>query len=343
MNTSVFDMDQEKIFATQPKNVVKPKNSTDAEILESAQESVGNKPTTDYVPVKLDSIGKLSSPAILHFRNYTMEEALRLAEANEENIAETIIQCLNEMVWEDFDCGLLHVEELKEVMLYIYGSFWDTKLEGFRYFVNEELEEPALSAKENVSIATIPISSIKTTPLPEEFKEPISITMQGKTVKFLLPRIQNSFVAQEFIKQKYAADLRKFSNLEGILRYNESVPSEKHKNVDTDEYNNYRQFVSKKSKDLVRAYEAQLLYGVDDYVFEEIADRMEALKSIPLSYWKIYHKVVEENCRFGVEEEVAFECSVTHKPVTRRFQFRLLDFIPSLDNEFGTEYSFSFG
>lgn len=59
---------------------------------------------SNYIEIKLDSLGKLSAPTTLHFRNYNMHEVLKLTTSRDIDKYSNIVECLNEMCFEDFDC-----------------------------------------------------------------------------------------------------------------------------------------------------------------------------------------------------------------------------------------------
>lgn len=72
-----------------------------------------------------------------------------------------IVRVLNSTVVEDFDCGLLHVEEAKEVLLSVYAKWWGNTLTGYKYLLNPDIgDEEKLLANENISVADISIAAI---------------------------------------------------------------------------------------------------------------------------------------------------------------------------------------
>ena len=89
--------------------------------------------SSQYIKIKLDSLGRLDAPPILHVKNYTMEDALELSLASEEDSLEATVLVLNRMIKEDFDVSLLQENELKQILLTVYANFWSNELKDFPY------------------------------------------------------------------------------------------------------------------------------------------------------------------------------------------------------------------
>lgn len=313
-----------------------------AQTVEAAQKA--ERVPADYVAVKLDSLGKLSAPGTLHFRNYSMEEAVELATTDEESFIETMIGCLNQMVWEDFDCGQLHESELEEVLLTIYAAFWGKELEGFQYYVDDSLEGERLTDRENISVAAIPIRNIETKPIIDEFKEPISLTIKGKQVRFSLPRIQGAVVAKRYADALFAAEERELSDVKVKYEFNQRVGENGNQyDIDPALIAQYEDLLKRKQRAFLKAHQAQLLVGIDDERFESFEQQIAAMPRVGYDFWQKYNSVVSKKLNFGVDSEVEFTCSKTGKPITRRFQFRFVDFIPPVDDADDSEVDIRFG
>ena len=94
-----------------------------------------------YIEIEYDTLGKLGNPKSLHFRNYSMEEALEMATSNNEDLLFTIVKCLNNMVYEDFDCANFHEKELELTLLNLYFKFWGREIKSIPYKVDESKPE----------------------------------------------------------------------------------------------------------------------------------------------------------------------------------------------------------
>jgi hypothetical protein len=324
---------QESIFKNVPKEDVEEKQTHINE--------TESKAPSNYYPIKLDSLGKLDAPKIVHVRGYTMEEILELGEMNDDNEFEVIANMLNNMVYEDFDAYDFHIDEVKEILLSIYAKDWSKEIEGFKYYVDEDLPEPQLNRKENISVATIPIANIETQPIHEEFKEPINIPFNDKTYHFRLPRIRTTVNAKDYTEKKFFAEERQFSDIRMRVFQNQAQGLEEAEGLNSEDVRAYRDFLSRRAKTRAKAFEAQLVIGVDEHMFETLEESMEEL--VPLTVWETFSYVRKNYANFGIQNEVKFQCSVTHQSITRRFQFRPLTFLPTIGDERRKPSSFSFG
>lgn len=289
----------------------------------------------NYVEVQLSSLGKLSLPSVIHVRNYSLREAALLSEMTAHNQDEVIANVLNGMVWEDVDMALAHQQEAAEILLNVWGSWWGSKIEGPRYYVDLETEGKERDAKENISIATIPLNAIQTTPLAEEVVEPFGITIDGEEVQFITPRLQTTPVAQRYTKQQHTQEDHEFHETKKKLQRQETL--------DEEEREAYADYQRRRSTTYLTARRAQLIVSHNKQTVEEFDEAYEIAQSLDLRFWNAYGDVVKRYFTFGVNPEVTFECSVKHEPITRRFSFRFVDFIPPLGKENSGQYALSFG
>jgi len=290
---------------------------------------------SNYIEVKLSSLGKLTAPSSVHVRNYTFEEALELSEIDEDNEKEIMIKVLNELLWEDIDANDLHEEEAVEILLNIYAKWWGSKLEGFRYQVDESLPQSLRNKNENTSIAEIPISNLNTLELSEKVSEPFELSNGKDKIKLRLPRMKTGLIAKDFVNKKYVTEETKYAGLKRKIRLREEYSQ--------DEYDEYMSYLRERGKDYLRAYQAQLVDSVNEKKVEDFPEALRILSELDLTIWKEYNRALKNNFVFGVDKEVTFDCTVNHTPITRRFQFRPMDFLPSVESENDTGYTLSFG
>lgn len=297
--------------------------------------------------------GRLSAPPILHFRDYTMLASQELSELSDsQDHIPIIVKVLNSMVVEDFDCGLLHMEEAKEALLSVHAKWWGSKLSGFRYLLNPDIEdEEKLLAKENISVADIPIANIaeKIKPLDASIKEPINITVHGVTVKFIFPRLRNAGIANDLLKEKFAVEEQRFSTLKQILDFNKKQddPTKK-KEVDIAENEAYENYLTEKARWRLIYLRAQEICGIDNEVFDTFEARVKAITDdnrITARHWQLYTNFLEDKGDFGIRDEAEFYSDVLNKKVTRPFRFYTYSFLPSgaMEQSGNVDGSISFG
>jgi hypothetical protein len=289
---------------------------------------------SDYVPVKLSSVGRLGMPPILHVRDYTFEEATMLGDLEEGNEIEILIQVLQSIIYEDIEVGDLHKQDLLEILMTVQGTWYTPKIDGLPYLLDETLDKEIRYEKENISKATILFSDINTAPLNEDCSIPINLKRGDTQISLILPRIKNEFVAKKLVDQKYALEENKLSDI--AKKVNKGTAT-------LEEQEAYTEFSKNKSKDFLRYLQAQLIYSFNGKVLETMDEKLVAMKGISLSVWKIFNELIDKKFTFGINPEVTFECTVNHKPVTRRFNFRAVHFLSSLESQDDSGFDISYG
>lgn len=307
---------------------------------EQRLDSVPNR----YIPVQFCSLGKLSAPEKLHFRNYTLEEAAELSAMREENYLEKLITTLNNMVWEDFDCANLHEEELKEVMLNIRYNFWGKSLDNVPYYINENLESPEeLNRKDNIGFAKLSLEEVaqKVRNLTEEFREPVKIqTPDGSVVRFRLPRVTDDILAKKYVDNLFKEEEKKFANIRLQLRTSDNIDLNSVENPE--QFLEYLNLVEQKESMFFKARAVQRIVGFDDQPLSKIEAQLEASKDIDLTVWNDLYGV-DQQIDFGVDAELSFYDEQTQETKIRRFQFRPLVFVPDMESRNDSRNVVSFG
>jgi hypothetical protein len=323
-----------------------------AEAQNKAEAPEIKKFTPEVLEVRLSSLGKLDIPAVVHVHDYTMDDALKLSLAEGDFYFQRLMEVMDNIIEDDIDVTLLHEKEMEEILLTLYANYWDSVIHGFPYpYTQEELEacenedlKRKIQEEGFVPRIDIPIKDIQTNEIPEDFKEPIKIEYKGKTIKVKLQRIQNILLAQEYVNKKYIAEKKKFDDLESVLEYNEKVKHDpdKVRTVDSEKLSEYKKFIENRDLDYLRYMQAFSLVEFEGQLLETIEDKINAYSHIDLRFWSIYSEMLKQ-IDFGVVKEMKVKSPLTKKKVTRRFQFRLMDFIPDIDTSEPTEYTISFG
>lgn len=287
------------------------------------------------VEVRFCTGGRLSAPAVLHFRDFNMAASQELADipAQDDHLP-SIVKILNTMVVENFDCGLLHLEEAKEVLLNVYGKWWGSKLSGFRYLLDPDIEDSEkLTAKENISTADIPLSALEVVPLHADIKEPINIKAHGTTIKFIFPRIRNSQVVKDLMNNKFAVEEQQFFKVKQLLKYNSEVsdPDQK-KVVDLVEAEAYENYLAERAKWRLIFMRAQEICGINDTILETLDDRIKALtedSKVSIKHWQLYTEFLEGKGKFGLKDEAEFYSDILNQKVRRPFLFYTWSLLPT--------------
>jgi hypothetical protein len=306
------------------------------------------------VEVKFCTGGRLSAPPILHFRDYNMQASQAISEMpTATDHLKLVTKILNSMVVEEgFDCGLLHIEEAKEVLMNVHGKWWGSTISGLRYLLDPDIkDETKLLDKANISEADIPLSAIEVTPLAPEIKEPINITVHGVTVGFVYPRIQNVGIIEDMLKVKYAEEEQRFFKLRQILDYNAKQPDPSAKlDINVSEAEAYRQYLAERAEWRTVLMRAQEIVKIDNDVFNSgtLDERINAIqndKRITTRHWIKWSAFLDGKGKFGVNNEVEFYSDILNQKVRRPFRLYTYSFIPNklVEREGDESDSISFG
>lgn len=184
--------------------------------------------------INLTSAGRLSVPAKVAIRDYSMDDATRIAMATEGTMLPTIMTILGSVTQGQIDVGELHTEEAKEILVTILLNFWNSYVERYPYEVDEkdykalQKKDPAKAARVLAGLeylwCLVPLtdasgkSLIKTKPLPEKFKEPFGLKdAMGNKFLFRLPRMKDDLKAKQVVDAKYAQFDQEFFDIQEAL------------------------------------------------------------------------------------------------------------------------------
>jgi hypothetical protein len=304
--------------------------------------AANNSQDESICEVRLCTSGRLTAPAVLHFHDYNMMSAQLIAELPaQDNHMPTVVKILNSMIVEDFDCGKLHIEEIKEILLNVHAKWWGPVLQGFSYFLDPEIKDPEkLMAKENISQADIPIAKLTVVPLAEDIREPINIKSCGVEVNFLYPRAQNSGIVDECIKEKFAVQEQQFFKIKQL------VDAKKIDEVTIADLRAYEEYLAERSAWKLLYTRAQTLCGVNHELLETLDDRVTALqtnKRISVRHWEKYNEFLSGKGAFGLKDEAEFYSDILDRKVKRPFRFRTYTLIPQVDGQRVDKDEVSFG
>ena len=306
---------------------------------------------SNYVEVKLDSLGKLNAPRVVHVRDYSAKDVLELSSAGEERQAEVLINCLNSMIWEDVDVSSFHEKDIEEIMLYVYASFWGDSLQNVGFYLDPKLEEEELGKEGNIYHTSLNIKALKTKELGiDNFKGIINISISKDLDKigFRLPQLGDILTTKTIVEEHYFDLDRKYSDLNNTIKSLVSKNSEiteneliEESNISFDEFEAIKKYSEEKDKMFINTLQSLWLETIDGKAIETIEERLAKKSEISLRYWKLFNDFMEKSLNFGVESSVTFDYE--GGSLTRDFQFQLVEFIPSVESSIDTEHTISFG
>lgn len=297
----------------------------------------------NYKEKMLSTKGKLSVPAKIHVRDYMGIDAMELSMSNGEDFLEQLLRIVKKMVWEDIDPYMLHQKELEEIMVFVYGTNWDTALQGYEYIpTDEEWEGMTDDLKKRYTdgetdfTCNIDIAKIQSIPIPNDFEEPMEYEKDGIVYQFRLPRIGDSILAKKYTDEKFKNDREDLMPIiladkrgEDLEEYVKDKNGNSIPKFPTKELSRYTEFVDKYLDTIKKATQGQFIVSVDGKSPEGIENQIAFIDEIPAKVWIEYTKDLTE-LNFGMDPEVEVMSPVSRKPVARRFRFQFMDFLPSV-------------
>ena len=307
----------------------------------------------NYIPIKLSSLGKLSVPKIIHVRNYSGEETLKLSTMNEDNSLQILIEVIQSLIFEDIDVGMMNENEVEELMLNIYVNWWNTQLDYPYEYDEEELKKidkervKLIKSGNEIPKVQINISNIQTIPIMSEFKEPIVIGHEGINYYFRLSRVKDMIEAKDFVMDKYLEQENKFSKIKKDLEYNAQIEDDnfiiKSKSINPKELREYHAYLNQRALDFEKVAQMGKVIKFNNIEIKNYEDRINYYKDIPSDIWVKLNEVIDKSIQFGVNPEMSVKSPLTGEEVIRRFQFQVLDFIPAMELSDSSKYTVVFG
>jgi hypothetical protein len=277
-----------------------------------------------------------------------MAELLELASSNEENQLNVLVnKVLNNMCYEKFDCSKLHIENIKEILLTIYANFWGTKLSHRPFYIDTDIDNYDIES--NIGYIDIDIKSIVINDIDSKFKNPFSIIddITKNKVKFCFPTIEHTFIADRSIKEKYSVEGEKLALIRSRKQTKEKllekglIEEAEKIQVTQEDVDKLNDFDDRKSKDYLRFLQCQLLIAVGNKELKTLEEKIEAYDTqVDATTWIRYAEVLSKEAKFGIDDNYKF--ILNDKPITRRFSFRYVEFIPSVEQRADTGYSIQF-
>ncbi len=304
-----------------------------------------------YIPVRLSSLGKLGVPAVVHVRDYSMEEILDIAMSNEDNNLETLIRCFNNMVYEDIDVADMNQRELMEVLFVLQHKYYSNTIVK-HIFVNPDIEdEEELHSKENVIEEDIPISDLSVETLPDKFIEPFSISDENTKVHFRLNRIKDVLEAkQRFLSENAEGEKLYTPVLNRISFYSKKFKGEgeviaKVRQDFTDDptiIEKAIEYSKKKIKMVTKYTECGCILKINDKAIDSLDEAVKRYTEVTGRHWRKFNTLLEDY-PFGIQPETTFYSTKLQKKITRRVALQFSDLLPAPNEETDKSVVVQFG
>lgn len=312
-----------------------------------------NRIPSEYVEVSYSTLGHFDCPDKLHFRDYSMEEIRNLAFAKEEDSLEVLVDCLNSMVYEDFDCADMNQRELLETVYILQGKFYSPFIVKSIY-KDPDIEDPDLrNSDDNIVVEEIPLSALEIETIQDEFREPFTLTddKSGQVAKMRLHRIRDiidskeKFVEENFKKEKiYKPVMERYKHFLSKTKNDEEAQRLLYSDFEGQEnlVDEAFDYVEEKFKKITEYTEASVLVAYEGKELSSLDEKLEYYKKISARIWSKFNKVLEEY-PFGIQEETTFYSAKLDQKITRRLALQVTDFLPDNDEEANKSVTVQFG
>lgn len=334
------------------------------EQVEQAEKEVEQDIPSNYIKINLPSNGRVEGiPTVLHFRDYTGNDALDLNVFDDEESTQVLVNVLKRMCYEKFDISLLPVDDVLYILYILQFTFISSEIQK-NVYIDETLpqgdNEGEIDYEGNIAEVTIPFSSIRVTylgkdkddkDLEENVKFPVTLTdsATGIKMKVKLASLKDTLVARNYCKKFFRnkfiefADIRKsLSDIQSIKK--KDVREQKMNDFlinNEDEVNDYYFFMNEYALTVAKFIQALQIVSYNGEDIEDIEKKWELYQNnIPSDVWQFYNQIIDKYS-FGIDELVKVNIPDVGK-VERRVSFQLSDFLSFDRKKTDDRYSLSF-
>ena len=313
--------------------------------------TISNIPS-GYIEMKLSSCGKLSVPSKIHVKDYTIEDIFKVSEEH-GNIVKNILSIMDNIIFEDINPYDLHEEDLKEILVSVYNSFWSPYIRDYNFLAlanKEDLDDLEETKSKEVRYkfekgeyelsVDINLRELKTKPILKELVEPLTLSdKEGKDVlQIRLPRIGDIIIATEFIEEKFAHEEQVFMSMD----FSTANATQR------EAYENYQEIRTYELYKTLRALQIQGTMtddGFKDLTDVAIETKLEAFNQVPYSAWVAFDSEIKKQKLedFGIIDTVEIISPITNNKIIRSCLFQLMELIPTSKLQNSSRYNFRFG
>ena len=304
-----------------------------------------------YIQIELSTKGKVGAPAIIHVRNFKVSEIITLSMTEMKDVPIRLISTLNDMIYEDVDVGQWHENEVIELMVYIFMTFYRGVIDDIPFPLNEEDLEyianteggqdklNAISEGKWVPKVSINIGrDVDTYDIDDNFTPNVTITNKktGFHVTFGYIKYGDQLVIRKWLDSYFADDEERFASLKKKLEYNRGINSQLKDSpeiidklipIDEDEQREYSDYVIRRTEVIT---EIARLISIIDYDGRDVSDmsvgeKYELMSNDARIDYNLVSKLAkrQDKMRFGLKPEVSMKNPITGEVVKRPLSFRI--------------------
>jgi len=323
-----------------------------------------------YFPIELSTKGKLGAPAIFHIRNFKTGDLVDLSLADEEDLTETVINMLKNMIWEkDINIKNWHEKEISELLVRIYMIFFTAEMTEIDFELNDSDHEFLLNKVGQQQYdemigqirsgkwapkTRIVLTSIETHDLDESFKTTVRVKSNktGLDIGFSYPKFGDVVIMKKFLKQRFEKEDKQFASIKRMIEFRREMEDKLEAGFDVSlskipivpeaELKKFQKFEIEKALlavDLIKAIQLTHFDG-KDLTNAPMEEKIKIAADPRIDY--TLNKKIEDyfqTLKFGINEaQVPMYNPITEQVETRRFSFRFLDLLQAIRSFNSDEY-----
>lgn len=318
-----------------------------------------------YQRIVMSTNGKYGAPAVLHIRNFSVEEALELGSIAQEELPIKITKLLQKIILEkDVNIEKFYEQEVSELCIHFYAAFYSNKLKDVKYTITdadkEWMKKEVFQGKDSAEYQNwlrgidtgkinptyeIDLNKVQYYKVPEDAKKFIKYKNKDFTCVFQYPRFGDTALLQKAVKEKFRTQDKQFGPLyeiykrkqdaEARLRRGENVAIDSIPYLEEDDMQAVRAYELEKTSYIISMMKGLYLveFNGEDISEKPLSERVEIAKD-PRIDFSTYQTVSDNfnKLQIGPVPKVKIVNPITNMVQEVDHPFRYLELLTSIRN-----------
>lgn len=316
-----------------------------------------------YVRINMSTKGKYGAPAVLHIRNFSVEEALELGSISQEELPIKVTSLLQRIILEpEVKIDSFYEQEVAELCIHFYTAFYSNKLKEVPYEVTDKdkewMKKEVYQGKDSAEYQNwlrgidtgkikttfdIDLNTIKYYSVKDDAKKFIKYKNKDFTCVFQYPRFGDTALLQKAVKEKFKTQDRQFGPLyetfkrkqdaEARLRRGENVAIDQIPYLEEDDLNAVRAYELEKTTYIISQMKGLYLVELngEDVSQKPLSERVEIAKD-PRIDFSTYQTISDtfNKLQIGPVPEVKISNPITGMTEVVNHPFRTLELLAAI-------------
>lgn len=329
-----------------------------------------------YITMKLSTEGRFGAPAVFHIRNFITEDLVKLALEDDDKVQLKVVDMLQGLIYEpkeQVDIMKFHEKEVIEMLLRLYKTFYQTKLNNLTWELTPEDEDfiareeggkdtdayrrriAAIKRGDEKREFSIDLNTVQFYPVPEditdvaEYEDTDPATGKKFTVQYTFPRYGDSLLLKNFMfsMPKFKDGEKRFASIRENVKFRQrmeeqwksdpSIPLERVPRFQEQDMDKFREYETEKAVFATRAVKALHLKSIDGQDISNLPlDQKLQYADDPRLSHAVFEQInkLYEGLKIGVKEDIKVVDPYLNKVVEIKYPFRLLTILQAIrDNK----------